>query len=231
MQTSTDLKKFVETDQSQEVYPAYKDTKRNVPVSGVCAFHRPCAGRSVCFSVESERTCEGATAGFPERVVLRRLPAYRFAGRSDKTGLGCLPESMRFRRKGSGKSGLISVSRCGQEGVGADCLSDRRKSGMWYCAWRLVFRQMVGRSMPGTGKILFDYVPECVENALFYKKRDAKKLRQVIDLAEDQAYIREQLKERGLVAFVANGSSSRNPACRQNRCAARSRLFLRKRWK
>ncbi len=32
-------------------------------------------------------------------------------------------------------------------------------------------------------KILFDYVPECVENALFYKKRDAKKLRQVIDLA------------------------------------------------
>lgn len=45
-----------------------------------------------------------------------------------------------------------------------------------------------------------------MENALFYKKRDAKKLRQVIDLAEDQAYIREQLKERGLVAFVANGS-------------------------
>ena len=32
------------------------------------------------------------------------------------------------------------------------------------------------------------------------------KLREIIDLAEDQHYIREMLSELGLCAFVANGS-------------------------
>ena len=55
-------------------------------------------------------------------------------------------------------------------------------------------------------KILFDFVPECVKHALFYKNMDAKRLRAIIDLAEDQHYIREMLPGMGLCAFVANGS-------------------------
>ena len=55
-------------------------------------------------------------------------------------------------------------------------------------------------------KILFDFVPECVKHALFYKNMDAKRLRAIVDLAEDQHYIRERLPEMGLCAFVANGS-------------------------
>ena len=42
--------------------------------------------------------------------------------------------------------------------------------------------------------------------SLFYKNVDAKRLRSIIDLAEDQQYIREQLSKMGLCAFVANGS-------------------------
>ncbi len=55
-------------------------------------------------------------------------------------------------------------------------------------------------------KILFDFVPECVKHALFYKNMDAKRLRAIIDLAEDQHYIREMLPRMGLCAFVADGS-------------------------
>ena len=55
-------------------------------------------------------------------------------------------------------------------------------------------------------KILFDFVPECVKYALFYKNMDAKRLRTIVDLAEDQHYIREMLPQMGLCAFVANGS-------------------------
>lgn len=35
---------------------------------------------------------------------------------------------------------------------------------------------------------------------------DAKKIQEIVELADDQQAIREQLPERGLVAFVANGA-------------------------
>ena len=55
-------------------------------------------------------------------------------------------------------------------------------------------------------RILFDFLPNCVYNTLFYAKLNHQKLQQIHDLAEDQAYIRHELKRRNLVAFVANGS-------------------------
>ena len=62
-----------------------------------------------------------------------------------------------------------------------------------------------GRTINGREleKILFDFVPECVKHALFYKNMDGKRLRSIIDLAEDQHYIREMLPKMGLCAFVA----------------------------
>ena len=44
------------------------------------------------------------------------------------------------------------------------------------------------------------------KGSLFYKNADAARLRKIIDLAEDQRYIRDQLPKLGLCAFVANGS-------------------------
>ena len=55
-------------------------------------------------------------------------------------------------------------------------------------------------------KIFFEYLPVCVEKALYYKNLDEKRLEEAIALAEDQQAIREQLKEKNLVAFIANGS-------------------------
>ena len=55
-------------------------------------------------------------------------------------------------------------------------------------------------------KILFDFLPRCVENSFFYKKLDSRKVEQAVFLSEDQDYIRRYLKEHNLAAFVANGS-------------------------
>ena len=49
-------------------------------------------------------------------------------------------------------------------------------------------------------------MPQCVKRALYYKNLNPKVLREVADLAEDQTFIREELRKRGLAAFVANGS-------------------------
>lgn len=110
-----------------------------------------------------------------------------------------------FQAKGSGKSGLISVSHCGQEVLERTACEVTEKE--------IIARFFVG--FPANGrtinaieleKILFDYLPICVENAFFYEKLNKKQVEQTIFLAEDQAYIREQLKKRELIAFVADGA-------------------------
>lgn len=110
-----------------------------------------------------------------------------------------------FKAKGSGKSGLISISHPGQEVL--------RRTACEVGTKEITMRFSIG--FPANGrtinakeldKILFDYLPVCVERALYYQNLDAKSVRAAIDLAEDQQAIREQLQEMGLVAFVANGS-------------------------
>ena len=99
------------------------------------------------------------------------------------------------------------MSRCGQE------VLERTACGWPGVGGISSLRMEIG--FPANGrtinareleKILFDFVPECVKSALFYKNMDAKRLRGIVDLAEDQQYIREQLPKLGLCAFVADGS-------------------------
>ena len=65
-----------------------------------------------------------------------------------------------------------------------------------------------GRTINGREleKILFTFLPQCVQKSLFYKSLDAVRLQKTACLAEDQTFLRQQLQERGLVAFVANGA-------------------------
>lgn len=114
-------------------------------------------------------------------------------------------EQYNFKAKGSGKSGLLSISRCGQA-VLERSACEITKNG-------LTVRFHVG--FPAFGrtinageldKILFDFLPRCVENSLFYARLDAGKVQRAVFLAEDQEEVRHILKEEKLVAFVANGS-------------------------
>ena len=110
-----------------------------------------------------------------------------------------------FSAKGSGKSGLISISRCGQEVL--ERTAFQIKEG------RITARFEIG--FPANGrtinageliKILFDYLPKIVDQSMFYKNVNKKELNEAVFLAEDQYVIRQELKKRNLVAFVANGS-------------------------
>ncbi|MCI9627185.1 MAG: ABC-ATPase domain-containing protein [Clostridia bacterium] len=106
---------------------------------------------------------------------------------------------------GSGGSGRISVSRCGQEVL--------ERSAMQIAPERLEARFEIG--FPARGrtvlafeleKILFDYLPEIVRQSLFYENLDARAVAAAVDLADDQAAIRRELDARGLAAFVADGA-------------------------
>ena len=54
--------------------------------------------------------------------------------------------------------------------------------------------------------MLFDYVPECFAGTLVYAHIDQKKLKESIDLADDQEALRAFIKEEGYCAFVADGA-------------------------
>ena len=110
-----------------------------------------------------------------------------------------------FRAKGSGKSGLISVTRCGQEVL--------ERTSCEITDQGIIARFFVG--FPANGrtinageleKILFEFLPVCVEKALIFRNLSGKDLENTIYLAEDQAYIREELQKRSLVAFINDGA-------------------------
>lgn len=143
-------------------------------------------------------------AGFPEKyygtkwnkTALEDYLVRRFHKQADRF---C------FQAKGSGKSGIITVSRPGQEvlertacEVGGDGITVRFEVGF----------PANGRTINATEleKILFDFLPVCVEQSLYYGKTPKQELEKVIFLAEDQQYIREEMKKQEMVAFIADGS-------------------------
>ena len=110
-----------------------------------------------------------------------------------------------MRVKGSGKSGLLSTSRCGQE------VLTRSACEVTDAAVVARFRAgfpAFGRTVNGEGleTMLLDLVPRCVKAALVFANLDAARVRAAVDLAEDQRALREAVRAAGLVAFVADGA-------------------------
>lgn len=110
-----------------------------------------------------------------------------------------------FRAKGSGKSGLISVSHCGQEVLARTAceITEKGITARFFIGFPANGRTI---NSPELEKILFDFLPICVHKAFFYRNLDPEALRKAICLAEDQAFIRQELKKRSLAAFVSDGA-------------------------
>ncbi|MCM1155275.1 MAG: ABC-ATPase domain-containing protein [Roseburia sp.] len=144
------------------------------------------------------------TAGFPaayyetkwNKTALEDYLIRRFHKQADKF---C------FQAKGSGKSGIITVSRCGQEVL--------QRTACEITSKEIIIRFEAGFpangrtiNAPELEKILFDFIPVCVEQSLYYEKTPKAELEKMIFLTEDQHFIREEMKKQDLVAFVADGS-------------------------
>lgn len=185
-------------------YPLYKSLKGSYRFTGYLLHIDHVQGDPFAAPSEVRIVVDAKAAGFPE--FARKNPLTREA--LADVLLREFEKQIRqftFKAKGSGKSGLISISHPGQEVL--------RRTACEVGTKELTVRFSIG--FPANGrtinakeldKILFDYLPVCVERALYYQNLDAKSVRAAIDLAEDQQAIREHLQEMGLVVFVANGS-------------------------
>lgn len=147
----------------------------------------------------------GRNAAFPKEYYQqkhRRIAMEDYLLRNFSTAL----DIGSHRAKGSGKSGMIAASHPGQEILErTGCRVSQDGS--------VLFRFVVG--FPARGrtidaremeKIFFDILPPVVEQCGFYATCDKERIEETIALADDQYEIRRQLVQKGLVAFVADGS-------------------------
>ena len=152
-------------------------------------------------SMYPERTpgsLSGSTTGHGKRPLCAMPCSASFSGR---------PKALHLKPKAQEKGGLIGVSRCGQE------ILERSACQMDPASGDIILRLDVG--FPANGRtinskelirIFYDFLPVCVQKTLFYKALDPKKTEAVMELAQDQQTIREQLQALGLCAFIANGA-------------------------
>ena len=205
MKTAAELKSLL-TRIDRRGYPAYKDIRGMYSFPEYVLSIDHVQGDPFAAPSKLSVYVDGRNGGFPRKLYDTR---YRRIALQDQLtrGFGRQAERVAFKAKGSGKSGLISVSRCGQEILERTACSIDPENG------RIVMRFEVG--LPANGrtinareaeKIFFDFLPECVEQALLYRNADGEKLQAVADLADDQHHIRTVLPEMGLCAFVSDGS-------------------------
>ena len=205
MKSSEDLRRMLRAVDHKS-YPAYKDLRGAYFFGNFVLGIDHVQGDPFASPSRLSIQIDGAKAAFPPAYYKEkhcRIALQDYLNRLFYQEI----EKYTFKAKGSGKSGLIAVSRCGQEILERSAVTIRPTDG------QLLVRFSVG--FPANGRtinasqlerILFEFLPACVTATLFYRRLPAAKVQSVIHLAEDQQFIRSQLASLGLCAFVANGS-------------------------
>ena len=205
MQSAVELKQLLDRIDHRG-YPAYKDTKGQYQFQGYVFSIDHVQGDPFASPSKVSVQVKGSTAGFPEELYKGRHQRAALQDEMTRQFYRAIQKYV-FRAKGSGKSGLISVSKCGQEVLERTACEINPKNGDVKLRFEVGFPAN-GRTINSgeLEKILFVYLPKCVEMSLYHRKVPERETEQVICLKEDQRVIREELKKRGLIAFVANGS-------------------------
>ena len=143
-------------------------------------------------------------AGFPNdtfksksrEIALRDFLTRRFSESARKFCNG---------NRGTGKSGIISIDRPGQEILERTSafIEEFHVEARFIMGLPAFGRRIAGRHAEA---MFFDELPKIVESSLFFKSLDSKELYKHTETAEDADFLRDQLEKMNLVAFVADKS-------------------------
>lgn len=185
-------------------YPAYKSLAGSWSFGSYILNIEHVQGDPFAAPSQLSVTVDRRTAGFPNgcyssrwvRTALEDYLLRRFGRQAGRFS---------HQARGSGKSGVLAVTCPGQEVLErTDC---QVRGGNVTLRFEVGFpangRTINARELE---KILFDFIPVCVEQGLRYATAPKEELTQVIHLAEDRHFIREELIRLDLAAFVADGS-------------------------
>lgn len=203
MKNSEDLRTLLRSI-DRKSYPAYKSLAGNYQFKNYVLFIDHVQGDPFASPSSLRVELLLKNVGFPVSFYEKscaRIALQDFLTRR----LSSLFEDYNFKAKGSGKSGLLAITRCGQEVLerSACQITDTKIISRFHVGFPAFGRTINAGELE---KILFEFLPYCIENSFFYRKLDSKKVQEAVYLAEDQEAVRNILKEEKLVAFVANGS-------------------------
>ena len=187
-------------------YPAYKALKGRYAFQGYVLSIDHVQGDPFAAPSSLSIHMTANQHGFPNEFYGE---AHRRVTLQDYLLRGFYRELGRYSHKagGSGKSGTLSVSSCGQEVLERSSLTIDPSDGSLTLRFSAGF-PAAGRTTLAQElkKMLFEYVPACAAKTLRYAVSDKAEIQRWISLSDDQKAIRGQLSEKGLVAFVANGA-------------------------
>ncbi|MFQ5655267.1 MAG: ABC-ATPase domain-containing protein [Planctomycetota bacterium] len=109
-------------------------------------------------------------------------------------------------RRGSGSSGELRILRPGQEVLRRTSMvvrADGEVEARFRAGLPAAGRRILGRE---AAELLTRDIPAAVDGALLAEPLDEAALRRHVEAVEDAQAMREQLADRGLVAFVADGA-------------------------
>lgn len=205
MKTAEDLKNLLHRI-DRKGYPAYKDTRGRYQFQQYILSIDHVQGDPFASPSKVSILVPGKVANFDKGCYeskVRRIAFQDYMLRRVAAKI----KDYSFKAKGSGKSGLLGISRPGQEILERSACIVNEVTG------DITIRMEIG--FPANGrtinageliKILFDFLPVCVSQTLLSTSCSKDSVEQVLFLADDQQYIREELSKRELIAFVANGA-------------------------
>lgn len=205
MKSAKDLRQLLESIDHRG-YPAYKETAGAWKFENYVLWIDHVQGDPFAAPSRLHVEIAGDMAGIPAslydtREKKRAMEDFLLRRFAEAAG------NYSFQAKGSGKSGVIAVMRAGQEVLARSAVELDESNGALFVRFEVGFPAN-GRTINAREliKILYRFLPECVESACLYQNIDAKAAQEAVRLADDQAFLRRQMKEQNLLAFVADGA-------------------------
>ncbi len=204
MKSDRDLKSILERIDHRG-YPAYKDTKGAYQFGNYILDIEHVQGDPFASPSQLRIVVNGKNAGIPSKYYdkkHKRIATQDYLLR--KIGSEIMKNS---KQRGSGKSGMIHISRCGQQILDRTACQINEQNG------EVTIRLEVG--FPANGRtinagelevILFRILPDVVNKTVLFKNMKVGELDDVMRLTENQFFIRNEMKHRGLTAFIADNS-------------------------
>jgi predicted ABC-class ATPase len=181
-------------------YKAYKDIRGSYQFEDFTLIIDRVQGDPFATPSQLRAIVPQAIAGFPAQLY--RSPSREIALRDYLARQFALAARDLSYRRGTGKSGLIAIASLGQEVL--------ERTAVFINFQQLEIRFVVG--LPARGRrilgrqaaaMLCEDLPKIVA-ATLYKSLDAKAVQQHVETIEDADWLRQQLPQQDLVAFVAN---------------------------
>ncbi len=185
-------------------YKAYKQLKGSYQFETFTLFVDHVQGDPFAAPTKIRLRVTKQQAGFPEELF---ASPERQLGTADALIRIVAENIRRFARlhRGTGKSGLITIDVGGQEILPRTAF----KISQTFIEARLeIGLPARGRTIlgPQAEEMFFTELPQIVQHSLFYDKIDSQKVRTFAEYTENYFVLQRQLKQKGLVAFIADQS-------------------------